>query len=40
MTFNQFLNTDIENSEVIFEFYLQFLSELSSKDFPYEEKYN
>lgn len=36
MTFNEYLNTDNDNSAAIFEFYLEFLNEFSSKDFPYE----
>ncbi|AWM15101.1 hypothetical protein DI487_15410 [Flavobacterium sediminis] len=38
MTFTEYLNTDIDNSDLIFEYYLQYLSNLSSKDFPYEEQ--
>lgn len=38
MTFTEYLNTDLDNSDLIFEYYLQYLSNLSSKDFPYEEQ--
>lgn len=38
MTFNEYLNIDSENNHVIFEFYLSFLNELSTKDYPYEEQ--
>ncbi|EKT4518155.1 hypothetical protein AAIP55_002146 [Flavobacterium psychrophilum] len=38
MTFNEFLNVDNDNSDQIFEFYLNYLLELSTKDFPYEEQ--
>ena len=38
MTFNEYLNIGADNSPEIFEFYLSFLSELSAKDFPYEEQ--
>lgn len=38
MTFNEYLNTATDNSEVIFDYYLIFLNEFSSKDFPYEEQ--
>lgn len=38
MTFNDFLNIDGDNSDKIFEYYLNYLLELSSKDFPYEEQ--
>ncbi len=37
MTFNEFLNSDIENSDEIIDYYLNFLTEFSSKDFPYEQ---
>ncbi|MFY0481263.1 hypothetical protein ACI6PS_01555 [Flavobacterium sp. PLA-1-15] len=38
MTFTEYLNTDLDNSDLIFEYYLQYLSNLSSKEFPYEEQ--
>jgi len=38
MTFNEYLNTDIDNSNAIFDFYLEYLNEFSSKDFPYQEQ--
>ncbi|WP_300671546.1 hypothetical protein [Desulfoluna sp.] len=36
MKFNEFINTDFENFQVIFNYYLEFLEELSSKKFPFE----
>jgi len=38
MTFTEYLNTDLDNSDLIFEYYLQYLSNLSSKEFPYDEQ--
>lgn len=38
MIFNDYLNTEVGNSTVIFEYYLNFLKELSSQGFPYEEQ--
>ena len=37
-TFNDFLNTNLEDFNVIFNFYLDFLGEFSSKKFPFEEE--
>jgi len=38
MTFNEFLNLDLEDSQQIFEFYLKYLEELLSKNFPFDEQ--
>jgi hypothetical protein len=38
ITFNEFLNTSVEDSHKIFEFYLNFLGEFSGKDFPFDEQ--
>ena len=38
MTFNEYLNTDTENYDAIFQFYLEFLSQLPSKKYPFEEQ--
>lgn len=38
MTFNEYLNITTDNSEVIFDYYLEFLNGFSSNDFPYEEQ--
>jgi len=38
MTFNEFLNIESDNSDIIFDYYLSYLLELSTKDFPYEEQ--
>lgn len=38
LTFNDFLNTKLEDSQTIFAFYLNFLGELSIKTFPYDEQ--
>lgn len=38
MTFNNYLNTDSENYESITEFFINYLTEFSSKDFPYEQQ--
>lgn len=38
LTFNDYLNTNPEDSQIVFSFYLNFLGELSSKNFPYEEQ--
>lgn len=38
LTFNDYLNTNPEDSQIVFSFYLNFLGELSSKHFPYEEQ--
>ena len=38
MTFNEFINTDVQDSRKIFEFYVNFLGEFSNKDFPYNEQ--
>jgi hypothetical protein len=38
ITFNEFLNTSAEDSQKIFEFYLNFLGEFSGKDFPFDEQ--
>lgn len=38
LTFNDYLNTNPEDSNVIFSFYLDFLGELSGKKFQYDEQ--
>jgi len=38
ITFNEYLNTSTEDSQKIFEFYLNFLGEFSGKDFPFDEQ--
>ena len=38
ITFNEFLNTSAEDSQKIFDFYLNFLGELSVKNFPFDEQ--
>lgn len=37
MTFTEYLNTETDNAEDIFEFYLTYLTNFSVNDFPYEE---
>lgn len=37
MTFNEFLNCELELKEVILDYYLTYLNEFSSKEFPYDE---
>lgn len=37
MKFNEFLNTDIDNCDEIIEYYINYLTEFSSKEFPYEQ---
>jgi len=37
MTFNEFLNCDLELREAIFDYYLTYLNEFSSKEFQYDE---
>jgi hypothetical protein len=38
MTFNEYLNANSTDSQKIFDFYLNFLGELSGKKFPFEEQ--
>jgi len=38
MTFNEYLNLGIENFSQIFEYYLKYLEEFSSKNFPFDEQ--
>ncbi len=38
MTFNEYLNLEIDDSLQIFEYYLKYLEELSSKNFPFDEQ--
>ncbi|HEA29534.1 MAG TPA: hypothetical protein ENH91_06010 [Leeuwenhoekiella sp.] len=37
MTFSEFLNCDLENSDMIIDYYLDFLKDFSSKNFPFEQ---
>lgn len=38
MTFNEYLKTDNSNSQIIFDYYLNFLEELLNKKYPFEEQ--
>jgi len=38
ITFNEYLSLNIEEADKIIDFYIHYLTELSSKDFPYEEQ--
>lgn len=38
MTFNEYLNLEIEDSHQIFEYYLKYLEDFSSKNFPFDEQ--
>jgi hypothetical protein len=38
ITFNEFLNTSVEDSQRIFEFYINYLGEFSSKNFPFDDQ--
>lgn len=38
ISFNDYINTNVEDSYIVYDYYLNFLTEFSSKNFPFDEQ--